>query len=311
MNFAQSVILPSRKATGIFELLLIFQVILMIVAGGEAAAAGGRKRASEEHDSRSRQSNTKPKSCFDIMKSCRRHKDCREALVKLKTKCEVRAGSCNANMRNLPVCADIMDLLSGSQFFDPNQKCSCNKERGHCAAIHQKIYKNPCFGSVRYLRSMNLLPRLEEMAPPSNVQSKLTSVTRDASDDVFEAFMTYSDYASEEISQLMTSSPSPSTSHTESTVDVSAVSGDVTKTDDVIIPKTTQERINYVERKTYVDARNPPTNSMPHNDVALLHVVAIATGVLLLVMVTAGAALLFFVSVKRKESLNERKVTMT
>ncbi|XP_026696354.2 uncharacterized protein LOC100184315 [Ciona intestinalis] len=303
-----------RKTSGIFGFFIVLH--LMLVATFTAgASARGHSGAPETQSFRSTVSNTETKSCFDIMKSCRHHKECREALVKLKTKCAVKAGSCNTNMRNLPTCAKIMDLLTNARFFNPDQKCSCNKKRGHCAAIHKKIYENPCFGSVRFLRSRNMLPKLDDIEKPNTVQSNLAAVSRESSDEVFEAFMTYNDYAADESVQLMTSSPTPGTSHSESTTDVS-VSGDVKndESNDVIIPQTESGRINYVATKseTYVeDPFDQPTNTLPHNDAVLLHVVAIATGILLIVMVIAGAAMLFFVSMKRKESKNARKETMT
>nr|XP_026696354.1 uncharacterized protein LOC100184315 [Ciona intestinalis] len=303
---------PGRTSR-LFGLFIV--LYLMLVATSTAgASARGHSGAPETQSFRSTVSNTETKSCFDIMKSCRHHKECREALVKLKTKCAVKAGSCNTNMRNLPTCAKIMDLLTNARFFNPDQKCSCNKKRGHCAAIHKKIYENPCFGSVRFLRSRNMLPKLDDIEKPNTVQSNLAAVSRESSDEVFEAFMTYNDYAADESVQLMTS-PTPGTSQSESTTVVS-VSGDVKndESNDVIIPQTESGSINYVATKseTYVeDPFDQPTNTLPHNDAVLLHVVAIATGILLIVMVIAGAAMLFFVSMKRKECKNARKETMT
>ncbi|XP_039263286.2 uncharacterized protein LOC120339261 [Styela clava] len=106
---------------------------------------------------RSIHKNVATRSCFDEFEVCRKNTKCRIALMGLDDKCKVVSERCSAEMVDLPRCGQIMDHLF--QYGFPQTKCNCDQNSEECNKLHEKIYNNPCFGSIRHLRKLNIFPK--------------------------------------------------------------------------------------------------------------------------------------------------------
>ncbi|XP_076811239.1 uncharacterized protein LOC143455874 isoform X2 [Clavelina lepadiformis] len=287
-----------------FSILTFFIVLQLATLGKSHGARRGTPRSATGAGKAHRAAQTnevldakEQKPCYEILKDCRQDKLCRISLNGLKTKCAVKSGRCNADMRNLHACAKIMDDVTKG-IFKTDEKCFCEKNTARCAMIHEIIYDNPCFASVKILRGQNLIPKINETskAAPATRDHDTITQSRDAVEELLAPFVESQDYVDESVmtSAILTRNP------------------EVLK--EVKEEESTSKDVQSKQLHDVTKDRDdqPSGQISSHSDVILLRVVAIATGVLLIVILSFGAALLVYFSMKRKSKTAETsKAVMT
>jgi len=94
-------------------------------------------------------------TCHTAVTSCMFDAKCRKALANVDKKCKVTEGRCSAH--SLMDCAKIVDAFADT-WFNPEERCVCEHNNEKCRKIHEKVYENPCFRSVNYLRGIKQDP---------------------------------------------------------------------------------------------------------------------------------------------------------
>nr|CAB3262868.1 uncharacterized protein LOC100184315 [Phallusia mammillata] len=238
-------------------------------------------------------------NCFNLVKKCHKDKQCREAFRQLNTKCAVKAGSCNAAMMDLPICAEIMDTLT-ARIFNLKQKCTCQRSSVRCETIHSRVYDNPCFANINFLRQRNLIPKFEDAPKKAKTTTPLTETARTV--DLLETLLTtYEDYPSEETEHVTTTSPKSTTTF---------IAKSEEKRMFAVNDITSSRLLEEIEMTDTMD-RKHPTYSSSHDDGVLLHVVAIATGVLVFLTLAVGTSLVVYFGLRRRPTDEKHQITMT
>lgn len=95
--------------------------------------------------------------CASAFMKCDENYRCSTAINKLAQRCKVTADRCNANMKDLPRCGQIMDHLF--VYGLPEEGCKCSDEDLECIRKQKRIYGNRCFDAIRHLRERGLFPK--------------------------------------------------------------------------------------------------------------------------------------------------------